>query len=247
MKWSRVGALGLVLLGTLVAFGQSPSADEPCCGEGEVKGDARFRDPPPCICPLWELENLGGGEFVYYAEYYENSCGEEPQATQAQGTYTLSTGCSPEPNHCNDASALLKRAKRPQYAGRADYIKHDEGFDLPPGFDGKGRECAIPILTTYISFQPHPYKTDLRYAKVFGYALDRNKRYDRTDQKNLPMYVGLEMAGPPPKGHVAPFASTERLEPVDITKECHIFRAVLRGPDPPMQIVLLTKGEGKPE
>lgn len=237
MNRFRVGVLGAVLLGTIVASGQ-PTTD--CCEDkpAKVKKRTPLMDPPPCVCPLWELYEVGG-EFVYYSEYFATAC-NSPEVVELQGNYDLSPGCPFTPNNCPDASTLKKKSEEEYFEGLEDYLDHNDPFELPAGRDGKGRECSELQFTFFVSFQPNPNSTDMRYAKVFAFQLDRATRYNKLGCKPALIFVGAEINGPPPAGTPTPFVSCERLGSGEITEPCHIYRAVHRGSDRPIQIMLLT-------
>lgn len=239
-----VRALGVVLLTVAAASAQSTPRAAGCCGDNSAaeKGKASMAFPPPCQCPLWVIQDLGATN-LYYAEYHESNC-SSPEVSELEGDFPLSQGCEATPNNCLDLSALRKAHAERHYPGRDAYIRQAEMLALPPDADGKGALCAKLFDVSYIRFQPDPNEEGHRYAKVFGFELDRKTRYGNDQLTNPRIFVAVEMDRAP-VGDVAPLASTERLEPVDITVKCYVFRAVVRERGMPRQILLLTKGEAK--
>lgn len=241
------GVWGIAILSlSAIAFGED---NKDCCRP--KKGAARQSESRPAddskprsfpvMCPMWTLLNLGGGNYLYHTLYYETSCEDEPIVFEMEGSYALSPGC---PTNCPDAKRKDgDAAPGPLFEGLDDYVALDYVHLLPAGDDREFSKVFVDPLLPYISFQPDPRLSTLRYAKVFAYVLDFQNRYNRPELKNQIMYLAMEVKGPLPAGTLAPFACCERLEHFDHREKCHVFRATYRGNNPPTQMLLLTPKE----
>jgi hypothetical protein len=209
-------------------------------------------DSLPCGCPLWRVLSLGSNNYIYHAEYFEESCEEEPLIISMYGDLELSEDCDDE--HCISPEKRKRRVRGKQqgeckgskfFPGMADYISNSYEHDLPVTDDDTGDlDHSTPIQppVRFIKFQPNPRLSihqNPRYAKVFGFKLNYATRYEDETLRTENIYVAMEVRHLP-VGAFAPFVPCERLESGPPVGECHVFRATLRETDSPTQILLLT-------
>ena len=220
--------------------GQSTSEPHACeAAEGETTKGVPATAGPPCACPLWVLYQSGPNTWVYHAEYFEVSCTQEPEVITMHGLFPLATGC----DHANCIGDRKEKAGPSRFPGLTDYFPREGTHELPDGpAPGGGSMHSRRLMTSsFVSFQPDPRLSSVRYAKLFSYELNLENRYSDKNLKNRAVHLALEVRGPLPDGTDAPFVPTEKMEPGEPTVKCYMFRATYRGTSPPTQINLLAK------
>lgn len=90
MKTPLIFALSLSVLACNVSFTLAQQGESPTPIPEKQKARTSF----PVGCPLFELINYGDGTYAYHADYYRESCNEDPEAAVVVGYYEVPIFCS---------------------------------------------------------------------------------------------------------------------------------------------------------
>lgn len=165
---------------TVNAGDATPKASK--AGDGAVKPSSKvvIYSGTPCACPLWmEEETPEGGEYVYYALEYVNTCYEDPQQVAVVGVY-------PTPQECDDCIDGLVPSLIPipagtevekgvgacsatPYHGMKAKVKRDFQHQFPTVGT---RIHSNLIRTQVIRFPDKNRATETHYALMFTYRID---------------------------------------------------------------------------
>jgi hypothetical protein len=199
-------------------------------------------DSPPCACPLWVVGSYptsNGTYHLYYSEFFQESCQEEPQITGLFGQYDLSPGCDAYCvqgfQHCCGSCRNLLRLKtaNPQpFPGLAGV--HPVGGIAPPWdlLVGMDKEYSYPVKDSEIDFVD--FKTGsasspvYRRAKVYSFVLDMQARYRSKERKRI-IYIGLEVNPLLPIGSAThPEGEAEEIHEVANNGVCYLHRVTIK-------------------
>ncbi|MBL9123870.1 MAG: hypothetical protein JNG90_09580 [Planctomycetaceae bacterium] len=147
---------------------------EPCCGDSTGNAKRVGGAPPPCVCPLYPLYPLGGGQYVYYCSRFAEDCDDTPTGAYLYGQLTYPLACSgglcPAETYRKETSckSVLKGAF-PGFPRKFDLATHEHEMPLDGTARLYARRLVDPKLQV-IAFTD--IEGNARWAKVFTYTLD---------------------------------------------------------------------------
>jgi len=144
---------------------------------------------PPWGCAQWPLVELAEG-IIYYADWYQTSCNDNPQACYVFGDYDYPQIC-PDCVPGNDDDFLSHR-----FPGLSKPIAEDYVLSLP---EGAARENSEPSETPDLKFiQIEDTQGALITAKVFAFRIyPRRLSGESATDSGRTIVVAMQMEGEP--------------------------------------------------
>jgi hypothetical protein len=123
----------------------------------------------PCTCVLWQLYNYDNTNYLWYADYYQSACTDQPQVAYWYGSVTSWPQICSACQRWEDGRLVAAAGNAGSFPGMKTPIL---STDKTPALSGKWAQYARVVTDSDIPFVRILANGNPHVAKVFLLALD---------------------------------------------------------------------------